>query len=118
MYPLYKHHVTYKSSYFGNKVTLLWLTDVGFTIEEELKKLGVALNIPAFSDGRELEKEEVIESQTTASVRIHVERLTARLKKFRILKMEIPLNLHGVINQVWTVCCLLCNFSEPLIKPK
>ena len=95
------------------------MADGGFTIGEELKKLGVALNIPAFLDGREqLEKEEVIESQTIASVRIHVECLMARLKKFRILKMEIPLNLHRVINQVWTVCCLLCNFSEPLIKPK
>ena len=135
MYSSHKDHVTYKGligmapsgavTFISAQNQAFWeqgdsvMVDRGFTIEEELKKLGVTLNIPAFLDGREqLEKEEVIESQTIASVRIHVERLMARLKKFRILKMEILLNLHGVINQVWTVCCLLCNFSEPLIKPK
>ena len=39
-----------------------------------VKPLGVSLNIPAFFHGREqLTNEEVTESQTVASVRIHVE---------------------------------------------
>ena len=95
------------------------MADRGFTNEENLKDLGVTLNIPAFLDGRDqLERDEVIESQSIASVRIHVERFITRVKKFKLLKSEIPLTMHGSINQVWTVACLLCNFMDPLIRQK
>ena len=91
------------------------MADRGFTIEDELKCLNVQLNIPL--DGREqLTKGEVKESQSIASVRIHVERAIQRVKKFRQLRNEIPLVLHGSINQIWTVACLLCNFLPPLIQ--
>ena len=93
------------------------MADRGFTIEDDLKKINVALNIPAFLDGRDqLDEDEVLESQSIASVHIHVERLMSRLKKSRLTKMEIPLTMHGSITQIWTVCCLLCNFMDPLIK--
>ena len=57
----------------------------------------------------------VKESQTIASVRIHVERAIQRIKEFRLIRNKIPLNLHGSINQIWTVCVFLCNFMPPLI---
>ena len=92
------------------------MADRGFTIEENLKELNVTLNIPAFLEGRDqLSVEEVVESQSIAAVRIHVERFITRVKKFRIIKQEIPLTLHGSVNQIWTVACLLCNFLDPLI---
>ena len=95
------------------------MADRGFNIENLLKPLGVSLNIPALLHGREqLTNEEVTENQTIASVRIHVERAIQRIKKFRQICNEIPLVLHGSINQIWTVSCLLCNFMPPLIKPK
>ena len=93
------------------------IADIGFTVENVLKPLGVSLNIPAFLHGREqLNNEEVTESQTIAAVRIHVERAIERVKKFRRIGNEIPLVLHGSINQIWTASCLLCNFMPPLIK--
>ena len=50
------------------------MADRGFLIHEDVKKIGVTLNIPAFLNGREkLTKAEVKESQTIASVRIHVD---------------------------------------------
>lgn len=65
------------------------MADRGFTIEDELKCLNVQLNIPAFLDGREqLTKGEVKESQSIASVRIHVERAIQRVKKFRQSRNE------------------------------
>ena len=93
------------------------MADRGFTIEDDLKKINVALNIPAFLDGRDqLDEDEVPESQSIASVHSHVERLMSRLKKFRLIKTEIPLTMHGSITQICTVCSLLCNFMDPLIK--
>ena len=93
------------------------MADRGFTIDEELKQLKVELNIPAFLGGRgQLTKAEVKESQTIASVRIHVEQAISRIKKFRIIRNEILLTFHGNINQIWTVCCLLCNFMPLLIQ--
>ena len=80
-----------------------------------------SLNIPAFLDGREqLIKGEVKESQSIASVRIHVERAIQRVKKFRQLyaMKYVPLVLYGSINQIWTVACLLRNFLPPLIQEK
>ena len=78
----------------------------------------MTLNIPAFLGGRnQLTKNEEIESQTIASVRIHVERDIQRFKQFRQLSNIVPLILHGSINQIWTaVGSLLCNFMDPLIK--
>ena len=93
------------------------MADRGFLIEDDLKQFGVNLNIPAFLDGREqFTAAELKESQTIASVRIHNERAIQRVKKFKILRNEIPLTLHGSINQIWTTCCILCNFMPPLIK--
>ncbi|XP_065069725.1 uncharacterized protein LOC135694784 [Rhopilema esculentum] len=89
------------------------MADRGFTISEDLKPLKVQLNIPAFLGGiDQLSEEEVLNSQTIASVRIHVERAIQRVKKFRLIRNEIPLVLHGSVNQIWTVCCLLCNFMH------
>ena len=93
------------------------MADRGFTVTELLKPLGVALNIPGFLKGQDqLSHEDVTESQTTAAVRIHVERAIQRIKNFRQIRNEIPLVLHGSVNQIWTVSCLLCNFMNPLIK--
>ena len=56
------------------------------------------------------------ESQTIASVRVHVERAIQRIKKFRQIRNEVLLVLHGSNNQIWTVSCLLWNFMPSLIK--
>ena len=66
------------------------VADRGFVIYHELKELGVVLNIPCFLAGRDqLTAVEVKESQSIASVRIHVERAIQRVKKFRVLRNEI-----------------------------
>ena len=67
-------------------------------------------------EGNNLTNEEVTESQTIVSVRIHVERGIQRIKKFRQIRNEIPLVLYGSINQIWAVSCLICNFMPSLIK--
>ena len=91
------------------------MADRGFTIHDQVARVGVSLNIPAFLGGRDyLTKAEVKASQTIASVRIHVERAIQRIKTYSIIRNEIPLTLHGSINQIWTFICLLTNLT-PLI---
>ena len=81
------------------------MADRGFVTYGELKELGVVLNIPCFLAGRDqLTAAEVKKSQSIASVRIHIERAIQRVKKFRVLRNEIPLTFHGSVNQIWTVC--------------
>ena len=93
------------------------MADRGFTISEQLKPLNVDLNIPLFLAGiDQLSETEVLESQKKTSVRIHVERAIQRIKLFKQLRNKIPATLHGSINQIWTVTCLLCNFMAPLIQ--
>ena len=94
------------------------MADRGFTIESDLKELKVNLNIPSFLGGRtQLTAAEVKESQTMASMRIHVERAIQGVKKYKVIRYEMPLTLHGSANQLWTtVFCLLCNFLPPLIQ--
>ena len=93
------------------------MADRGFTIESDLKELKVDLNIPSFLGGRaQLTAAKVKESQSTASVRIHIEHAIQRVKKFKVIRNEMPLTLHGSANQLWTVSCLLCYFLPPLIQ--
>ena len=80
------------------------MTDRGFTVHDELARVGVSLNIPAFSGGMDyLTKGEVKTNQTIASVRMHVEKAIQRIKTYSIIQNEISLTPHGSINQIWTV---------------
>ena len=92
------------------------MADRGFTIHNELARVGASLKIPAFLGARDyLTKAEVKASPTIASVRIHVERAIQRIKTYSIIRNEIPPTLHGSINQFWTVISLLTNLAPPLI---
>ena len=61
------------------------MADSGFTIQNELAPLTVELNIPSFlGDRTQLTEAIVEESQTIASIQIHVEGAITRIKKFKI----------------------------------
>ena len=89
------------------------MTDRGFTIQNELAPLNAELSIPSFLGGRSQLTEAVVkESQT-----IHAERAITRIKKFKALNY-IPLTLHGFVNLIWTVSCILSNFLPGIIMQK
>ena len=74
--------------------------DSRFAIADDLKSLIIELNIPAFLSGRDqLTKAEIKESQSISSVCIHVERAIRRLTS-RLIRNEILLVFHGLINQL------------------
>ena len=74
------------------------MADRGFVIADDLKSHHITLKIPSFLGGRsQLTAAEVKESQTIASVRIHVESAIQRVKKYRVLRNIIQLTLNGSI---------------------
>ncbi|PFX34809.1 Fucolectin [Stylophora pistillata] len=92
------------------------IADKGFTVED-LLPLGVKLNIPPFlGSSKQMPAEEVIQTQEIASLRIHVERVINKIKNFHIWDGVVPLNQLGLVNQMWTVCALLCNANPSVIS--
>ena len=92
------------------------MADRGFTIKDQLARIGVKLNIPPFLDGRQqLPAEEVQQGRRIASLRIHVERAIGRIKTYNILKGTLPNTLARIANQVVSVCAWLTNFQPALV---
>ncbi len=92
------------------------MADKGFTVENLLKKKGVALNIPPFlEDKGQFSTEEIEKTETIASLRIHVERVIRRIKEHHLFDSVIPMTMVGSINQVWAVACMLSNFRGPML---
>ena len=92
------------------------MADRGFDISNILPP-GVSLNIPPFKGTRiQLTAEETEETARIAAVRIHVERAIGRVKNFHILDGVISLSLQPILNQIFSVCCLLTNFQPFLVQ--
>lgn len=88
------------------------MTDRGF---DDLALLGVKLNMPPFLKGKsQLDTNEMIETRRIASVRIHVERATERIKNFHIFSRALSTSLTDLSNQIFFVCAVLSNFWPPL----
>ena len=85
-------------------------------IEVDPVNIGVTLNIQAFLEGCwQSTRLEVKESQAvTTAVKIYFEPKIQCVKEFSQIGNEIPLILHGSINQIWTVA-LSCNAMSLLI---
>ena len=91
------------------------MADRGFNIRDLLLNKYAYLNLPAFSDGRQLSTNAVGHSRKVASVRIHVERAMERLKNFNIINGIIPLSLKNSLDQILAVIAVLGNLNPPLV---
>ena len=72
------------------------MVDRGFQIQDELATVGATLLIPSF----------------TTNVRIHVERVIGRMKKFRILQSTIPVSQVELLDNVMVVYSALINMKS------
>lgn len=92
------------------------MADKGFDIEEDLKKIGLKLNIPPFlKEKPQFNGNEVIRTQAVAKHRIYLERAIGKVRNFLIFNTRIPISSLGTVNQLWRVCCLLSNFMNPVL---
>lgn len=89
----------------------LVMADRGFTINDLLNN-DIALNIPPFLGGRDqFDESEVNVTRRIASVRIHVERVIGRVRRFKILNISYPNNSLSLLNKIWSNCCYLTNLE-------
>ena len=94
-----------------------WSWSFWFYHRKWLERVKSWLDYTFFLGGRvQLTAAEVKENQTIGSVRLLVELTIQRVDKFKVIRNEMPLTLHGSANQLWTMCCLLCNFLPRLFR--
>ena len=91
------------------------MADRGFNIQDDLTPLCVKVNIPPFLKGKtQLEPEELVETRRIASLRIHVERAIERIKNYHIFDGTLPSSLTDMVEEMFFVCAVMCNFMPPL----
>ena len=97
----------------------LIMADCGFDIQDLMAaiKTSYKLFIPPKrqSTANQVSKEDCFETVRIAIVIIHVERTIRHVKGWHIFDQVLPLSMAGVVNQVWTVCCLLTNWQAPAL---
>lgn len=111
-------HIVVKSDFLsyiipGDQV----LADRGFTVREELMIRGAELVMPPAAKGKaQMTAADVAKTKKIANVRIHVERVIQRIKKFRILSQVIPISLLSTLDHAIVVCCAITNLKGPIVK--
>ncbi|XP_014892019.1 uncharacterized protein LOC106949963 [Poecilia latipinna] len=70
---------------------------------------------PFLSPKPQMASQNVLQAQKVARLRVHVERVTRRVKENKLFDSVIPLSMAGNINKLFTVACLLVNYqNKPL----
>ncbi|KAI7794583.1 uncharacterized protein LOC130572003 isoform X2 [Triplophysa rosa] len=85
----------------------------GFPIREDLVAYQATLHIPHFKKSdKQLCASEAGTPGRLSNVRIHLERVIGRLKKFTILTSVIPRNQEDILGDMVTVCGALTNLCQ------
>ena len=84
------------------------MADRGFDIQEDLVLRGVRLNIPPFLRGKEqFTEKELIVTRRIASLHIHVERATERIKNFHIFDRTLPASMTDIADRFFCMLCVM-----------
>ena len=93
------------------------MADKGFNITDLLTLKHAHLVIPPGRRGAfQMDKKDVLITKDIANRRIHVEQVIGRIKTFAMLRNEIPINLLHVLDDVFIICCALCNLMPPISR--
>ncbi len=92
------------------------MADRGFIVQDLFASKGVHVNIPTVMRNMvQLPPENVIQDRRIASKRVHVERIIALAKTFRILKEELDHSYVPLGGRILYVCFSLQNFRPSIM---
>ena len=95
------------------------LADRGFTVAEAIATHGAHLKMPEFLRGKsQLSAKDVALSRQIAHVRIHVERVIGRLRKFRILQSIIPITQVDILDEMVVIMASIVNVNNSVVPLK
>ena len=95
------------------------MADRGFLIQEDLLFHFCDLLVPPGARTKgQMTKKKVKKTKEIANLRIHVERTSNRIKRYRILKGTLPITMMQHIDEIVLVCAALCNIKNVLIQTK
>lgn len=93
------------------------LADRGFPLREELLLRNAQLVLPPAAKGAtQMTSADVGKTKKVANVRIHVERVIQRLKRFRFLSQKITIPLLRYANDILFVCAAITNLQGPIVN--
>ena len=93
------------------------LADCGFDNAETLAIHGAILKILHFTKGKsQMSGKEVDNSRKVSNVKIHVERVTGRIRKFQILQSTIPILQVHLLDNVLSVIAALVNINNNVVS--
>ena len=93
------------------------LADRGFLVEEKLVTRRAVLRIPAFTRGKKQTTGKDIDiSRQIALVRIHVDRVIGRLKKFKILNTTIPIAQLNLTDNIMVTIAGIISLNASFVK--
>ncbi|CAJ1078014.1 uncharacterized protein LOC116729894 [Xyrichtys novacula] len=82
--------------------------------EKMLSEVGATLLISPVENSPQLSTKDTCKTQAIARLRALGERAIDRVKRYCLWDGPVPLSMVGSVNQLWTVCCLISNYQEPL----
>ena len=91
------------------------MADKGFNINDLVTLKRAEVVIPPGRNGAcQMSKKDIQKTKDIANRRIRVEQVIRRLKCFNILKYEVPITLLHVLDDIFILCCALCNLLPPI----
>ena len=106
-----------QSNFFDNLLPYCKImADKGFIINQECTARRIHLIIPPGRRGQTQMSGQVLKTKEIAQLRILVEQVIRRLKCYRILSQEMPLDIVSNVDDILTVCSAVVNMKDPIMK--
>ena len=89
----------------------------GFNVQDLFLKHHVTVTMPPFTKGKkQFTKLQVEKAKTISRARIQIERAIGRLKEFKLLQHELPLNMLDLADHIWVTAAAITNLQPPLVN--
>ncbi|XP_057310232.1 uncharacterized protein LOC130648212 [Hydractinia symbiolongicarpus] len=91
------------------------MVDKGFNIADECAARCINIIVPPGKRGQsQMTQADVRKTTKIAKLRILVEQVISRLKKFHLIAKEVPITLLCHLDDIIIICAALCNLKKPI----